>query len=237
MAKSVALSTMIQQAREASDMVGSAFVTDAEVTSLINTYIAELYDLLVQSYGPAYYADSYTFSTVAQQRDYDLPTSPSTGHDFYQLLGVDVDLGGGDIVSAQPFDFYSRNRFSQDTSYVRGQPVYYRLHGGQIWLIPTPSTVMAVTIHYVPTAPTLSSAPGGVSSWDGINGWERYVIVSAAIAMLQKEESDPSILLAERQSLLSRIQSMSKHRDAGMPERIVDVRGRLRGGLRGGWSE
>lgn len=235
MAKSVTLTQMITDARTAADMIGSAFVSDTEITALLNTYIAELYDLLVSAYGPAYFASSFTFNTAAGTREYSLPVSPDTGADFYMLLGIDVDLGGGDIISCQPFDFYSRNKFSQDTSYVRGQPVYYRLHGSKIWLIPVPDGVYSATVHYVPAAPTLSS--GGTTSFDGINGWERLPVVNTAIAMLQKEESDPSILLAERQSLLSRIQSMSKHRDAGMPERIVDVRGRLRGGLRGGWSE
>ncbi len=234
MAKSVALSTMIQQAREASDMVGSAFVSDAEITALLNTYIAELYDLLVSAYGPAFYASSYTFSTVAGQREYTLPVSPDTGADFYQLLGVDIDLGGGDVLSAVPFSFHDRNRYEGAACYAPGEPIYYRLHGSKIWLIPVPSGVYSATVHYVPAAPTLSS--GGTTSFDGINGWERLPVVNTAIAMLQKEESDPSILLAERQSLLSRIQSMSKHRDAGMPERIVNVRGRLRGGRRGGWD-
>lgn len=234
MSKSVTLTQMIAQAREAADMVGSTFVSDTEITSLLNTYIAEVYDLLVSAYGPAFYASSYTFSTVAGQREYTLPVSPDTGADFLYLLGIDVDLGGGDIISCQPFSFYDRNRYEGMATYAPGEPIYYRLHGSKIWLIPTPATAMSVTVHYVPAAPTLSS--GGTTSWDGINGWERLPVVNTAIAMLQKEESDPSILLAERQSLLSRIQSMSKHRDAGMPERIVDVRGRLRGGRRGGWE-
>lgn len=228
MAKSVALSTMITQVREAADMAGSAFVTDAEITSLINTYVAELYDLLVSAYGPAFYASSYTFSTIADQREYTLPVSPNTGSDFYQLLGVDVDLGDGDVLSATPFDFHSRNRYNNSTSYyTRGEPVYYRIHGSQIWLLPTPGAVYSVTIHYIPAAPTLAS--GGTTTFDGVNGFERYVIVSAAIACLQKEESDPTILMAEKASLTRRIQTMSKNRDAAYPEQIVDVRGRRAG--------
>lgn len=232
MAKSVTLTAMILQAREAADMVGSAFVTDAEVTSLINTYVAELYDLLVQSYGPAFYADSYTFTTVANQREYALPTN-GDGADFYQLLGVDIDLGGGDVVSATPFDFHSRNRYSPATAYVRGNPVHYRLHGSQVWLIPTPDAAYSVTMHFIPAAPTLSS--GGVTSFDGVNGWERYIVASTAIALLQKEESDPSVYMAEKQSLTARITSLSKNRDAAYPDQIVDVRGR--GRRRGGFCE
>lgn len=233
MAKAVTLTALITQCREAADMVGSTFVTDTEVTSLINTYVAELYDLLVQSYGPAFYADSYTFSTVAGQREYALPISPNTGSDFYALLGIDLNIGG-DIVSAVPFDFYGRNKYSDSSSYTRGQPVYYRLHGSEIWLIPAPDGVYTATVHYIPAAPTL--AAGGTTSFDGVNGWERYIVASCAIAMLAKEESDPSIFLAEKASLTQRIKSMAAHRDAGMPERIVDVRGRIRGGLRGGWD-
>jgi len=226
MSKSVTLSSMITQVREAADMVGSSFATDIEITTLLNAYVAELYDLLVAAYGPAFYASSYTFNTVSGQREYALPTSPSTGCDLYQLLGVDISLGDDEVITATPFDFNSRNRFSSSTSWVRSQPVYYRVHGSYIWLIPAPSGVYSVTIHHIPAAPTLAS--GGITSFDGINGWERYAIVSAAIALLQKEESDPSVLMAEKASLTRRIQTMSKNRDAAYPDQIVRVRGRQR---------
>lgn len=211
-------------AREASDMVNSDFVSDVEVGGLVNTYVAELYDLLVAAYGHAYYASHYHFNTVSGTDTYPILTLAGAGGNFYQLLGIDIDLGGGQVLTCEPFAFHSRNRYKSGTvTWQQGQPIAYRIHGSNFVFVPTPSGVYTVTVHYIPAATVLSD---DADEFDGINGWERYVVVSAAIAMLQKEQSDPSVLLAEKASLTQRINALSKNRDAGEPDQIVDVRGR-----------
>lgn len=78
------------------------------------------------------------------------------------------------------------------------------------------------------TAQVTSSATnltGGVVQvdCDGVNGWEEYIVVDAAMKCLQKEESDVSVLMAEKSALKQRIEAMASNRDAGKPERITDV--------------
>ena len=59
---------------------------------------------------------------------------------------------------------------------------------------------------------------------DGVSGWEEYIIVDAARKILLKEESDTSFLLAEKQALLTRIESAAENRNASDPERVSDSR-------------
>ena len=49
------------------------------------------------------------------------------------------------------------------------------------------------------------------------------VIVDCAIKMLNKEESDVSVLLAEKQLLKRRIEEVANNRDAGQAESISDI--------------
>lgn len=212
------------QAREAADMVNSDFVSDDELGRLVNTYVAELYDLVVAAYGHAYYADSYTFTTASGTDKYGIETLSGDGANFYQLLGVDIDLGSDQVVTAEPFAFHHRNKYRQGTCvWTGGMPIAYRLHGSQIWFQPSPLGVYTVTIHYIPAAPLLVDDEDEL---DGVNGWERYVILCAAIAMLQKEQSDSSVLEREKMMLVARINAMSHNRDAGEPGQVIDVRGR-----------
>ena len=58
---------------------------------------------------------------------------------------------------------------------------------------------------------------------DGISGWLEYVVTDAAIKMLQKEESDTSVLQFQKAALIKRIESAAENRDAGSPATIADV--------------
>ena len=78
-------------------MENSLFVKDSELTSYINNSIAELHDLLIQSYGDDYYVETVSFNGVSGQIDYALPngTNYSAAPKFYKLRGVDVRVGPG----------------------------------------------------------------------------------------------------------------------------------------------
>lgn len=66
---------------------------------------------------------------------------------------------------------------------------------------------------------------GGIVQIDGetFNGWEEYVVIDSAIKCLQKEESDVSMLMAQKQALIKRIENMAANRDAGEPDSVTDV--------------
>lgn len=59
--------------------------------------------------------------------------------------------------------------------------------------------------------------------FDGINGWEEYVIVDCAIKGAQKQEADVSALMAQKGSLMARIDAMAQSRTMG-PATVIDSR-------------
>ena len=59
---------------------------------------------------------------------------------------------------------------------------------------------------------------------DGVSGWTEYVIVDAAIKALLKEESDTTVLMAQKLALIKRIEETAMNRDAGQADTISNVR-------------
>jgi hypothetical protein len=88
---------------------------------------------------------------------------------------------------------------------------------------------------------TLVGPDGDAITWGnvmtGYNGWEEYIITDAAIKMLQKEESDVSILMAQKNMLFQRIQKECENRDENGIQTVTDVYSMNGGGWGGGgWS-
>lgn len=62
-----------------------------------------------------------------------------------------------------------------------------------------------------------------LSAFDGINGYEDYMVVDVARKMLDKEESDSRPFIAEKERIIFELEQISKHRDSGEPEQMTDV--------------
>lgn len=210
---SITLTEIRSQARDRADMQNSSFVSDAELTKYVNSSIAELHDLLIAGGESDYYLLSTTFNTVASTETYALPAA------FYKLRGVDVQ-SGGDWISVRPFNFNERNSSLSAAYNLSGLDFRYRLAGSNILLSPPPSGVNTVKLWYTPVATKLTADS---DTLDDVNQFAEYVITDAAIKMLQKEESDVSVLLAQKADLRKRIENMVANRDAGQPESISDI--------------
>lgn len=117
--------------------------------------------------------------------------------DFYQLISVETDMK----VPLVPWMRAEHGRYSLSP-----------LSGGR-----------KLVIYYVPACPRLALQG---DSFDGINGWEEYVVVDAAMKCLEKEESDIQALMMRKGQLTDRINRMAPERDAGMPERVQSLRHR-----------
>jgi len=187
---------------------------------MISNSYKELYDLLVSAYGNNYsVATNFTFQTDGTNQLFALPT------DFYKLLGVDLQLQAGNsasYVTLQPFNFSQRNRYAVPNfqSFYGVTNLRYRIHGQQLWLTPLPVANQTIQLWYIPEPTTLASDS---DSFDGISGWEEYVIVDTVIKAKAKQESDVSVEMAEKQALLLRIQAMGEDRDAGMTATVSDT--------------
>lgn len=212
----ITLAELRTQSRQRADQENSEFVSDSELTSYINSSVAELHDLLVQSYGSDYFLELNEFSTVANQQDYDLAA------DFYKLRGVDAKLNGSDFFTLKRFNFNERNRFEGFGiwSLTGIAHVRYRLMGNKLRLSPMPDTNVDIKVWYIPVATKLV-ADG--DTLDDLNQFAEYVIVDATIKMLQKEESDVTVLFAQKAELKRRIETAAQNRDAGESESVSDV--------------
>ncbi len=231
--------------QQRADRVNSNFVTLPEWNSYINQSYFELYDILVGSFEDYYMAVPYTLTTTGLN-SYPLPDGSSTFLDadgataapFYKLLGADLGLvpdANNARVTMRKFNFIDRNDYIYPqlaTSFLGVFNPRYRIVDNRIRFIPTPSANQYITLWYVPRLRQLLQETDVAH---GVSGWLEYIVVDAAIKALQKEESDVSVLMAQKQALIDRIQSMAQNRDIGEPDTISNTRGH--GGFGGsGWN-
>lgn len=219
MATTMTLTQLIDAVRQRADMVNSQFCTDTELTSYINQSYFELYDLIVSRYGDNYYVQTpYIFTTDGVAFQYALPA------DFYKLLGLDLALANSQdsFVTIHPFTFQDRNRYAVPNfqSFYGVTNLRYRLNGNNLWLTPVPAANQIMRMWYIPRLIPLA-APSDTA--DGISGWTEYIIVDAAMKALNKEESDVSVLVADKAGLIARIEAAAENRDAGAPPKVADV--------------
>lgn len=231
MATTMTLTALQTAVRQRADMEGSTFVSDAELQSYINQSGYELYDLLVESYGDDYFiASPATITTDGVNSTFALPAT------FYKLKGVDLQLSASSDswIPLVQFTFPERNvnQFQNVQGYYGRSNLRYRLHGDNLWLTPLPAGGQTLRVWFIPRWTELSA---GSSTLEGVSGWTEYVIVDAAIKCLQKEESDPSVLMMQKAGLVKRIQDVSKNRDVGSPQRVSDTGFREFWGPQGGW--
>lgn len=211
----VTLAELRTRVRQRSDMETSDFVADDELNGYINASIAELYDLLVSAYGADYFLAEHSFGTVINTIDYALPV------DFYKLKGVDANINDNNWFSVRPFNFNERNR-NQDVTWglLNGPTIRYRLMGSNIKFSPAPNATYQMRIWYVPLATILVADS---DSFDDLNQYAEYVVIDAAIKCLQKEESDVSVLAAQKMAMKRRLEEMADNRDAGQPDSVSDI--------------
>ena len=218
---SITLSELRLRARERADMVDSQFVEQNELDFYINSSVAELHDILVQSYGEDYFVKKAVFNTVSQQDEYLLSTI-ITDNDFYKLRGIDAKTNGDDYFTLQRFNFNERNRFQHSGAWdhLGITNIRYRILGSKILFSPVPDRDLEVRIWYVPEAAKLVN---DADEFEDFNQYAEYVVVDAAIKMLQKEESDVTVLMAQKEELKRRIEVASNNRDIESPESIQDI--------------
>ena len=162
---------------------------------------------------------------------------------FYKLCGVDLALNTSQnaYVGINKFNYSYRNKFLYTNSASTIYGVFnlqYRLMGNNIHFIPTPTAGQVVRLWYTPRLPALLADSDTTTT--SISGWFEYVITDAAIKALQKEESDISVLMAQKMALRSRIEESAMNRDSGKPDTITDTNSMANGvngypGFQGGW--
>lgn len=203
----VTLEELITRVRQRTDTVDSDFVTDEELTQLINTAYKELYGMLVTK---SLHRSEAVFELEADgSLSYDLPI------DFFALMGVYRVLGGS--CDPQPLERFPDKYRSGSRS---GDAVMYRVSGSKVVLYPVPSSGTYEVV-YIPIPGDLIDP---TDLLDGVLGWEEFVVLEAAICVLEKEESDTSKLEYKRDRILKRIRDEAEAVEFTETPRILNTR-------------
>jgi hypothetical protein len=187
-----------------------------EVLRYVNQGCAALYDLLIEARGRAYYAvkPASTITTVASTSRYALPAA------FYRLSSVRVSgTGGFTLTPFTPQD----EPWLREPGVTAAKPTHYEIQPGYIELLPLHPAGLSVIVDYVPVFTDIADSS---NTFDGINGWEEYVVDFAACCMLIKDD-ELSLVAAIRQDMAkleNRISKLAPQRDAFRAERVKNVR-------------
>ena len=218
----VTLAQLITRSRRRADQENSEFCTDAEVVDYINEAIAELHEMMVNEY-EIYYLSSHSY-TLPADNPKELPTS------FWKALGCDF-ASGGVTRRIRRYMFQERNAYESPMlkqGYMAN--VFFIIEGNNIRFIPESPPGGTVTLWYIPEPQKFAGDETGdaarLFSVDRAlaNGFERFIVLDAAIKMLQKEESDTQILVAEREGVRHRLMLAAKDRTPGESRAIADVK-------------
>lgn len=139
MARTVTLLSLRTWARQLADVEGDPNITDAELTSLANRHLCEVYDALVDAGPPDMYASSTTVTTASGTTLYALPA------DFRNLVELYVAESSTQLRLLHPVGNGQRGRYR------------------------APTGVWTLTLEYIPAPPTLTvdgDTFDGVSGWE-----------------------------------------------------------------------
>jgi hypothetical protein len=229
------LSTLIAAVRSRIDRVGSAFISDSEITGWLNEGLAELWDVITQA-NQDYTLESDTVSIVSGTNTYDLS---SFDPEILRIRGVTLAIGtlrytlspcsirerDHDPSSVYPYvylpDYYGGG------SAPHNSPYRYRLEGLNLVITPEPQESGTATVYYTPKV-TLLSSPSDTTDSALEAHWLKHAIYHACIEAREKEEEDTTSLQRRRIEMEQRIKKAVKRRTTD-PKRIIDVNA-------GGWG-
>lgn len=197
------------------DMQNSNFRDNTQLNFLINQSINELYDILISKMED-YYVNQMSFTITAPADSHVL------GSQVYKIRGVDYNYNGY-WSTMHSFMLEDRNRYQYSHSRAVGNyNSRYRWMGDAIQIIPSETAAGDYRIWYIPRLEELFSDADILNS--KIEFWLDYIVIDVAIKLLQQEESDVSVLMAQKAAMVQRVESMASNRDAGEPQRVTDIR-------------
>lgn len=195
----------------------SAFISDTELTRLVNQEIRQLYDRLVLARGQDHYLDTATITLVAGTATYALDA------DLMQMVWMGINWGAGNLEEIPTWQHAEYATYQNWQSWTQGSPKAYRMRGtSTVEFVPTPTAAGTVEYRFVPAFTDLSADS---DTFDGINGWEEAVVLPVAMKMRVIADQDMNDLGRLYERVSQRIDEMA----AGLsnePKRIQDVSGR-----------
>ncbi len=213
MAVTRTLTQMRQEVRDLADEPDTGFVTNAMIDRWLNLGLRKVYEMAYMADPEAYDLTlSTAITTAAGTAEYTLPTL------FWKLIKMEVQHSGS-YTRLERLHLHSMGNDLDE----RAAPRRYLLRGRtSVRLYPTPDGVYPTRVWYIP-AFTVLTADG--DTFDGINGWEEYGILDAAIKVRIKGESDSRELMALKAKIEQEIDERATERDVMGYTGIQDVKG------------
>lgn len=209
MASNKTLSEIRTRVRQRADMEASTdFMPDSEINTYINSAYKELYAMLDQH--GMMHTETLQTITADGSTYYALPS------DYYATLGVWKDEGN----YSRPLKVYGFKDRPFTGPSVTGEAYAYRVTNEYIELYPRPSS----GTYYHSYHPVVTELSSDSDTLNGVNGWEEFVVIDAAIKCLMKEESDTRALMMERERIVARIEMEAEQRNMGESLTITNRR-------------
>jgi hypothetical protein len=205
------------------DMVDSLFVTSTELTAIVNTAFTEFYLKFVSQF-----EDLCVVSAPAPIALTSSTTLESVPVDFLKMKGIKI---------RDEYFLTPVSNVMETESFRRGgtrsKPTHYWLSGSHDWSVssapaklmplPLPDASYTLDCYYVPNI-TLDSVESDSLTYTVLSlgyGCDEYVVLTAAMKLKDKEESDCSVIMAERKMLWESIEKFLTPMDESMPKAVV----------------
>lgn len=228
MARTRGLQDLVADVRWISDTEGATSRhTDRQIVRALNQSVQAL-RLMISEYSPYYLTSTTTASASAT-------VSLASITDIVAIYGVDIAVSG-ETRELFPFQFSERNKYESSVVSETGIPTSYRYSGGSLLIRPTPDASYTFTIWYLPTGTDMTATYNAddsiattSSSFDGIAGWEDWIVYDTAMRISTRDagvNDNFEVLGAELARIQQRIVNDAKKRTRDKPVRRVDTRGR-----------
>jgi len=216
MPRTITLAQLRTGVRVRGDWENSTDITNAVLDDVINSAIAELWDLMIGRWAD-YYVTRTNLTATSGVETIALPST------FYKLRKLEllwsgtVDTATARYVELLPIDL----KASHLPLYGSPRAYRYRMAQSSLYLSPFPDRAETIRMTFIPYATTLV-ADG--DTFDGINGYEELAMALAMRRLLVRQELPTGEVDGEIQRLTDRVRSAADNRDASEPF-YLDPRG------------
>jgi hypothetical protein len=207
--------SLVDEVRSRTDNTLNGNLTDAEILGYLNYGLAELYEVLCNSFED-WNVTTLTFS-ISVGSYFNLPS------DFFRERRLDKSASG--VAGQGDWDRVARVALRDESAYNSAvlqsfsskQVQGYVLEDNMLRVVPPSQSVGLYQLKYYPawTDVTLSST---VSVGPRGQHWELYAVMCACIDVCEKQETDPSSWYGKKAALKARIEESCVNRSAGEQE-------------------
>ncbi len=209
MGRSVLASEIISRGRFAADAQNDTSITDAWLYLQATALVAKLWDIIIASGLGGEGVKTVYLTSVSGQQNYALSDA----------IWATTEGGSGAYMT----DFYKVKTLYVNDGNGLYRPVS-RTNPNEEYALKAPTTAMSLKLCYVPVAPVWVT---GAESFDGINGYEEWIVQGLAYAIKVKHQDDGGPHKGQQREIEDGIK-MSANRDEGEPPRVIRRRATAR---------